>query len=157
MHCCKCCCSNRTGGWLTGLRPWPLCGHAVAPIRWPWAHWSGREGPKAATKPTARPSLHFRSSSPSVCSPRWRSRRPLPLQLCPAHAPLSPRHCPKSTAPSFAITFSSFSTPPWNLSSQGEGVFSDYATAAMCGTSPEFEAAMVGVARIHPILHFPLL
>jgi hypothetical protein len=33
----------------------------------------------------------------------------------------------------------------------------DFTTAAMCGTSPEFEAAMVGVARTLLILPFSLL
>jgi hypothetical protein len=64
---------------------------------------------------------------------------------------------PKSTAPSFAITSHSFSTHPWYLTSQGEGAFGDSATAAMCGTSPEFEATMLGVARTLPILTFFLL
>jgi histidinol-phosphate/aromatic aminotransferase/cobyric acid decarboxylase-like protein len=64
---------------------------------------------------------------------------------------------PKSTTPSFAITSPSFSTHPWYLASQGEGAFCDSTTATMCGTSPEFEAAVVGVARVLLILPSSLL
>jgi hypothetical protein len=69
-------------------------------------------------------------------------------------------HCtiaPKSTAPSFTITSPSFSTHLWYLASQGEGAFRDFATAAMCGTSPEFEVTMVRVARALLILPSSLL
>jgi hypothetical protein len=83
-------------------------------------------------------SLH---SSPPLCRAH-RSRAP--SSLCPSPIP-SVRSTP---APS-----STLSTPSLDRLSEGEAALADFATAAMCGTLPEFEVAVVG--ELEPFSSLP--
>jgi hypothetical protein len=61
--------------------------------------------------------------------------------------PSSPRPSSIPSVRSTTAPSSTLSTPSLDRLSEGEAALADFTTAAMCGTSPQFEAAMVGVAR----------
>jgi hypothetical protein len=61
--------------------------------------------------------------------------------------PSSPCPSPIPSIRSTPVPSSTLSTPSLDRLSEGEAALADFATAAMCGTLSEFEAAMVGVAR----------
>jgi hypothetical protein len=135
----------------------PRCGRpAIVPRRCvdvQWRPYVGRGPTSQATRSSRAPQSQH---SPSLA--------PLPLYLAlfelgrSTEAPSPPRASSRSCAiiimprpnsfhqrtpvPSFTL-----STPSLDRLSKGEAALADFATAAMCGTSPEFEAAVVGVAR----------
>jgi hypothetical protein len=99
--------------------------------------------PQCRTHPHSRLCLSLSSSPSQGGAPRRHRRRMLPHARAPSSLHLSPIPSISSTpAPS-----STLPTPSLDHLSEGEAALADFATAAMCGTSPEFEAAMVGVAR----------
>jgi hypothetical protein len=61
------------------------------------------------------------------------------------------------TAQSFAATPSTSSSHPLSFSTASEATFTESTAATVCGTSPEFKAVVVEVARVLPILAFLLL
>jgi hypothetical protein len=86
--------SSEPSVWPTGHRPMSTRGRAVATVRRPWPHQSGREVFKGATTP---PSLSLVPCPFSLSlSPRssGETKPPLPPLLRRAHARSPPQHCP---------------------------------------------------------------
>jgi hypothetical protein len=111
--------------------------------RAPWCH----------THPHSRLCLSLSPSLSQGGAPRRHRRRVLPRTRVPSSSHLSPIPSVSSTpAPS-----STLPTPSLDRLSEGEAALANFATAAMCGTSSEFEAIMVGVARPFLVPPFSLL
>jgi hypothetical protein len=122
-----------------------------------WVHRGGRtpvvaplvrsvrdsRAPRCHTHPHSRLCLSLSPSPSQGGAPRRHRRRVLPH----ARAPSSPRLSPIPSISSTPAPSSTLPTPSLDHLSEGEAALADFATAAMCGTSPEFEAAVVGVAR----------
>jgi hypothetical protein len=107
---------------------------------------------KASTHPHSCPCPSLSPSLSQGGAPRCHCRRVLPHARVPSSSRLDPIPSGSSTlAPS-----STLSTPSLDCLSEGKAALADFATAAMCGTSPEFEAAEVGLARTLPSLFFSL-
>jgi hypothetical protein len=131
---------------------WALCGTRTPavgpPVR---SEWDSR-ALRRRTRPHSRLCLSL-SPSPSL----GRSTKGHHCRVLPhARAPSSSRTSPIPSVRSTPMPSSTNSTPSLDHLSEGEAALVNSATAAMSGTSPEYMAAMVGVARTLPILPFSL-
>jgi hypothetical protein len=108
--------------------------------------------PRCHTHPHSRLYLSLSPSPSQGRELRRHHRRVLPR----ARAPSSSRPSPIPSVSSTPAPSSTLSTPSLDRLSEGEAAFADFATTAMCRTSPEFEAIVVGVARPFLIPPFSL-
>jgi hypothetical protein len=92
--------------WLTGHRPALTRGHAVAAVRWPWPHRSGRGRLSVATTSTARFSLHSSLLPPSEHAEE--EKRAAAVAASSAAIVRAHRHVAASQTPSIAP----LGTPP---------------------------------------------
>jgi hypothetical protein len=108
--------------------------------------------PRCHTHPHSCLYLSLSPSPSQGRAPRRHHRRVLPR----ARAPSSSRPGPIPSVSSTPAPSSTLSTPSLDRLSEGEAALADFSTAAMCGSSPEFEAVVVGVARPFLIPPFSL-